>query len=401
VLGLGQTTDKLARYRHQWERFLAASKASRAAADAGAPQATLFPSGRASFEPRQSSHADVCARAPAGECTARRRATRLHADRHQLRCRRGLVDPCGAARLRPAAAGAASREHPNTCFTWFSAEDTARDRGEAIAHMELAHGIDRERIYITGLSAGGAMASVMLVTYPGVFAGGAIIAGLPYGAATSVQQAFDAMFQATPRPARVLGDCVRAASPHAGPWPKISVWHGSADQTVMPANADEIVKQWTDVHGLSATRSRETSVNGHRRRVWHNEASDAVIESYTIAGMAHGAPVGAEYGRAATFILDAGVSSTLRIAEFWALTAAQPAEAAAHKWKQRWKPQATSMPASGIVIDEEGGVVEDAPDHAAKPAPDSGNAAEDGSGAPRFDLGSVITKALRTAGLMK
>ena len=58
-----------------------------------------------------------------------------------------------------------------------------------------AHGIDRGRVFITGLSAGGAMTAAMLATYPEVFAAGAIIAGLPYGTAGNVQQAFESMFQ--------------------------------------------------------------------------------------------------------------------------------------------------------------------------------------------------------------
>ena len=79
--------------------------------------------------------------------------------------------------------------NPNLCFNWFLPTDTKRNFGEALSIRQmietlvLAHGLDRKRIFVTGLSAGGAMASVMLATYPEVFAGGAIIAGLPYGSA--------------------------------------------------------------------------------------------------------------------------------------------------------------------------------------------------------------------------
>lgn len=62
-----------------------------------------------------------------------------------------------------------------------------------IETLVINHGIDRRRIFITGLSAGGAMTSVMLATYPDIFAGGAIIAGLPYGCATTIPEAFDRM----------------------------------------------------------------------------------------------------------------------------------------------------------------------------------------------------------------
>ena len=103
-----------------------------------------------------------------------------------------------------------------------------------VARMAADHKIDPRRIYITGLSAGGAMTSVMLATYPEVFAGGAIIAGLPFGIASNVREALGGMMQSTSRPARELGDLVRNASKHKGPWPKVSVWHGSADRTVNP-----------------------------------------------------------------------------------------------------------------------------------------------------------------------
>jgi poly(hydroxyalkanoate) depolymerase family esterase len=61
---------------------------------------------------------------------------------------------------------------------------------EMVEHAVAKFAVDRHKVFVTGLSAGGAMASVMLATYPEVFAGGAIIAGLPYGCAGNVQQAF-------------------------------------------------------------------------------------------------------------------------------------------------------------------------------------------------------------------
>jgi poly(hydroxyalkanoate) depolymerase family esterase len=134
--------------------------------------------------------------------------------------------------------------------------------------------IDRRRVFITGLSAGGAMTSVMLACYPEVFAAGAIIAGLPYGAAGNVQQAFQSMFQSPPRAAREWGDLVRAATSYGGPWPRISVWHGTSDKIVVPANAREILKQWTDVHGLSSTPSIEAKVDGYRRQVWLSDEQE-------------------------------------------------------------------------------------------------------------------------------
>src|SRR4051794_38050218 len=165
----------------------------------------------------------------------------------------------------------------NGCFNWFNPEDISRGRGEAlsirqmIARMAREHSIDRKRIFVTGLSAGGAMAAVMLATYPEVFAGGAIIAGLPYGIAGSLQQALTGMYQPPLRSARELGDLVRNVSTHKGPWPRLSVWHGSADRTVNPANAGEIVKQWLDLHQLPLRPMAESTVGGHPRATWWDE----------------------------------------------------------------------------------------------------------------------------------
>jgi len=223
------------------------------------------------------------------------------------------------------------RNNPKRCFNWFRPGDTDRGRGEALSirqmvdRMIVDHGIDRARIFVTGLSAGGAMTSVMLATYPDVFAAGAIIAGLPYRAATNVPEAFESMFQGSVRPAREWGDLVRQASPHRGPWPRVSVWHGDADATVRPENAGEIIKQWTDVHGLDPAPTRTEIVDGYPRQVWRNGAGEIAIESYTIAGMAHGTPLAtgddhAHVGAAGVFLLDVGISSSYHIAKFWGLT---------------------------------------------------------------------------------
>ncbi len=220
--------------------------------------------------------------------------------------------------------------NPNNCFSWFSPGDTARDRGEALSirqmveHAVATFGVDRRKVFVTGLSAGGAMASVMLATYPEAFAGGAIIAGLPYGCARSVQQAFEAMLTEQSHSAPALGDRVRAASTHKGPWPKISVWHGSADPIVRPSNSEEIVRQWTDVHGLSTAPSYEELIGSHTRRVWNDANGDPQIEMFLVSGMAHGVPLASatgevSYGRAGPFFLEAGISSTLYIAASWGL----------------------------------------------------------------------------------
>jgi poly(hydroxyalkanoate) depolymerase family esterase len=221
--------------------------------------------------------------------------------------------------------------NPKSCFSWFLPGDIARDSGEALSIREMIakavdkYGVDRSRIFVTGLSAGGAMASVMLAVYPEIFAGGAIIAGLPYGSASSVQEAFEAMFNERAPSTRALGDHVRAASKHRGPWPKISVWHGAADTVVRPSNADHIVRQWLDVQKLPERPSSEERIGQHTRRVWKDANGGTCLEAYSIAGMPHGVPLATAgvdgCGLAGPFFLEAGISSTVLIARSWGLDA--------------------------------------------------------------------------------
>ncbi len=293
------------------------------------------------------------------------------------------------------------------CFNWFNPEDIARDHGEAgsirqmIARMVSDHGIDRHRIFVTGLSAGGAMTSVMLATYPEMFAAGAVIAGLPFGVATNVREALSGMLQSPARPAGELGDLVRSASEHEGPWPKLSVWHGSADRTVNPANANEIVKQWLDVHDLPVTPMSNGKVDGHPRQVWWNADGETIVESYTITDMAHGTPLGIaendeRYGTEGAFLIEAGISSSHRIASFFGLTdrISPPRAAASEAPKQAAKPISQPAPVSPRTADIAAVLQPFATLHHAPETPSQ----------PRrraIDVGTVITRALTAAGLMK
>lgn len=318
-----------------------------------------------------------------------------------------LADRYGFALLMPEQQRA---NNPNACFNWFQPEDSERDRGEALSVRQMIEkvvadkGINPSRVFVTGLSAGGAMTSVMLACYPDVFAGGAIVAGLPYGAATNVQEAFESMFQSPARPARAWGDLVRNASPHKGPWPRVSVWHGSTDKTVIPANAGEIIKQWTDVHGLAVAPSAAAVVDGYPREVWRDKSGHEVIESYTITGMGHGTPLSAgdaegKFGEAGPFLLDVGISSSYHIAKFFGIATPVDAKVSANGTARPAKkpraeiaaPLATAKNGTktqdkileGEILDKN----DDAPNHVPPSSP--------------FEIGAVITKALKAAGLIK
>lgn len=215
--------------------------------------------------------------------------------------------------------------NPNLCFNWFQPADARRDAGEALSirqmieAMVVIHGFDRDRIFITGLSAGGAMAAVMLAAYPEVFSGGAIIAGLPYGSAATVPEAFDRMRGQGGPSEQDLPSAVRSASKHRGRWPKVSIWHGTADRTVSPSNAEAIATQWRGVHGLERTPTRSQRIGKLARRAWCDRAGDPLIEINMLQEMGHGTPIGDGLGIPGPYMLDVGISSTREIARFWGI----------------------------------------------------------------------------------
>jgi poly(hydroxyalkanoate) depolymerase family esterase len=235
-----------------------------------------------------------------------------------------LADRQGFALLFPEQARS---NNANLCFNWFEPGDTARGQGEAasihamIGAMIAEHGLDRERVFITGLSAGGAMTASLLASYPDVFAAGAVIAGVAHGVAQGVPQAFETMRAQKPVPVAKARAALLAASPGAGDWPRVAIWHGSADAVVAPANAATLVAQWRDVTG-AAGEPETRRVDGAEHRLWRRADSQVALETWSVPGMGHGTPIAPGrdgLGRAMPYMLDHGISSTARIAMFFGL----------------------------------------------------------------------------------
>jgi poly(hydroxyalkanoate) depolymerase family esterase len=228
-----------------------------------------------------------------------------------------------------------SANNSSSCFNWFEIGDTTRGQGEALSikqmvdRMKTDYGIDATRVYVTGLSAGGAMTAVMLATYPDVFAGGGVVAGVPYRCATSTSGAFTCMNPGVNLTPKQWGDKVRLASSHTGPWPTFSIWHGTSDVTVVSANLNELVEQWTDVHGTDQIADVSDSVAGYSHKVYKNVAGRPVVESYEITGMGHGQPVDPgtseqQCGNAAAYILDVNICAAYHMGLAWGLNGATP-----------------------------------------------------------------------------
>ncbi len=222
--------------------------------------------------------------------------------------------------------------NPMGCFSWFEPAAVAREGGEVASILAMIeamldrHGLDRRRVFVSGLSAGGAMAAALLATAPDIFAGGGIIAGLPFGAAASAQDAFAAMREPRPAIGREWGDRVRAASAFAGRRPAVSIWQGTADRTVAPANADLLEAQWADVLGLDLARMVTEQHGRHECRLWRDWLGQIRLRRWTIEGLGHGTPISPRapeemrrLGAPSRFMLECELGSTWLLARDWGL----------------------------------------------------------------------------------
>lgn len=244
--------------------------------------------------------------------------------------------------------------NPNKCFNWFNGftwadylpwnypwygSDIDRDNGEAASIVAMLdsslqrHRLNPRQVFVTGLSGGGAMTAVMLATYPERFAGGAVIAGVPYKCATDPYTALSPSecgldYSAKKGNARIKsltpatwGDKVRDAHKNfRGPWPRLSIWHGTADGTVVAGSADELEKQWRNVLGLDQVApSSEQQPDPKRKHSTYRDARGKVqLEVHRITGMGHGTPIiDGPCGRKGEHLFDVGICSSEEIARFW------------------------------------------------------------------------------------
>ncbi|MEP2023050.1 MAG: PHB depolymerase family esterase [Reichenbachiella sp.] len=190
-----------------------------------------------------------------------------------------------------------SANNSSECFNWFETGDINRGYGEAASlknmtdYMKNNYSFDDGKVFVTGFSGGGAMTTVMLATYPDIFSGGAVMSGLPYKVATTTNAAFMAMFGNVNQTPAQLGNSVRGASSHNGPWPRVVSFHGTSDYTVYYMNQNEIMEQWTNVHGTDQNADLvENSFMGNSsitKSQYEDANGNVQVVTYSVNGMGH------------------------------------------------------------------------------------------------------------------
>jgi poly(hydroxyalkanoate) depolymerase family esterase len=190
----------------------------------------------------------------------------------------------------PAQAGNANIQK---CWNWFQAADQHRGRGEPSIIAGITKQIASEydvaegRVYVAGMSAGGAMAAILGATYPDLYAAVGVHSGLAPGAATDLSSAFTAMRQGGPVVAR--GDV------HDGGYREVLptiIFHGDGDTTVHPRNGDRLLAHLAGGKNGSSPRvsTRRGRVQGgyeYTRFTYQDAEGRDLVERWSVHGLGH------------------------------------------------------------------------------------------------------------------
>ncbi|MBA3914351.1 MAG: PHB depolymerase family esterase [Acidobacteriales bacterium] len=192
-----------------------------------------------------------------------------------------------------------SSANMNKCWNWFKAADQQRDAGEPSLIAGITrevmrdYAVDRDRVYVAGLSAGGAAAAIMGSEYPDLYAAIGVHSGLACGAARDIPSAFGAM--------KGDGGSLRPTSRHGGSKRQVVptiVFHGDRDTTVSHCNADAVVAQSGRGEKLTQRTEKGRVAGGltYSRTLHTNEAGETVIEQWSVHEAGHawsgGSPAG-------------------------------------------------------------------------------------------------------------
>jgi len=183
------------------------------------------------------------------------------------------------------------RANARRCWNWFLPENQSRERGEPAAILAVVEeiverlNVDRSRIFVTGLSAGAAMAAILAEQSPDVFAGVGLMAGIALHASHDVRTAYSAM-RGEPD-ADALRSLLRANDAAAFERLRVMIWTGARDRTVAPANAQLLAKQFLQLLHVPADPAEPTVVDDGLLSQWRDARGTVRVVLRTIEDLGH------------------------------------------------------------------------------------------------------------------
>ncbi|HEX4900571.1 MAG TPA: PHB depolymerase family esterase [Pyrinomonadaceae bacterium] len=176
--------------------------------------------------------------------------------------------------------------NPLSCWNWFDPKHQGRDAGEpaliaaVIEDLRSSYNVDAKRIYVVGISAGGAMAVVMAASYPELFAGLGVIAGEEYKAATTVEGGLASMKTGGPDPNQqglLAYQAMQKSLAGAKKRMPVIAFHGKKDPYLKPLNTDQLIAQWAQTNDYLDDGKDNDSVSVQSP----NETKGAVPDGYS------------------------------------------------------------------------------------------------------------------------
>ena len=188
--------------------------------------------------------------------------------------------------------------NPNKCFCWYNRSDIEKGKGEALSVKQMidevkrTNNIDTTQVFITGLSAGGAMSVVLMADYPETFNTGAVFAGGAYKTATNLWTALLTFYGWRIKSPDKWGDLVREQNPkYTGAYPRMIIYQGNADVVVNKRNGSQLMKQWTNLHHLTTTPSetikRFAKIKAIEKNIYRDSTGKAMVMYYRIKHLGH------------------------------------------------------------------------------------------------------------------
>lgn len=225
------------------------------------------------------------------------------------------------------------------CFNWYRSGDQSKEKGEPASILQMINylkqhqPIDSTRIYVIGLSAGGAMSSILMAVFPQVFDKGAVMAGGPYKSAESVVKAGPAMLGMVSKSPEDWGNLVREQNPgYRGRYPALLVFHGGVDPVVSSNNANQLIKQWTDIHHTDyEADEHQEQFKGHEdveQSIYKDQHGRDVVTYYRIKGLGHAVALDTGHcpnqgGKTGLFAVNKNFHSTWWAAHFFGILKAE------------------------------------------------------------------------------
>lgn len=221
----------------------------------------------------------------------------------------------------------------NKCFNWYENLDISKNDGESETIKEMIQyaiqnfDVDPSKIFVTGISAGGAMANVLMANYPDLFKSGAIMSGIPFKAANDLATAYAAMQGKVEKTPDEWVTSISNNNPnYEGKYPKIVIFHGIDDPFVNVKNAEIIEIQWKGIHKIASEPAIIPEFNGNPEiaKTTYFKNNCPIIVKYEINNLGHAMAVdpGTEKqqgGNVARFALDKNFHTTYWTAKFFGM----------------------------------------------------------------------------------